>query len=131
MSRKRAHIPLTELLASALADKLPQAERDDLRKRKVPAITIIRLFTPDHIILHAWNGPDAWWNLDMRRRGVELKAKDAADTSRAAKAIRLSNSFDEHRRRILAKDRGARPRSRWPKRKLQSRNDLRREGRHV
>lgn len=126
MTRKRAHLPLTELLASALADKLPQAERDDLRARKVPAGEVIRLFTPDHIILHAWEGPDAWWNLDMRRRGPELKRKDAADTSKAAKAIRLANSFADHRRRLLAKDRGEpKPVSRWPKRKLQSRNDLR------
>lgn len=127
MTRKRAHIPLMELLASALADKLPQAERDDLRARKAPAGEVIRLFTPDHIVLHTWGGDDAWWNLDMRRRGPELKAKDAADTSRAAKAIRIADSFDEHRRKLLARDRGEpKPVSRWPKRKLRSRNDLRR-----
>lgn len=127
MTRKRAHIPLTELLASALADKLPRAERDDLRARKVPASDVIRMFTPDHIILHCWDGPDAWWNIDMRRRGPELKAKDAADTSRAAKAIRLADGFNEYRRRLLAKARGeSKTQSRWPKRKLVSRNDLRR-----
>lgn len=89
MKRHRKHIPLTQLLASALADKLPQEERDRLRAIKADAHAVISLFTPDHIKLHCWGGPDVWWNIDMRRRGPELKAKDAADTSRAFKALRL------------------------------------------
>jgi hypothetical protein len=126
MTRPRAHIPLIELLASALADKLPQKERDDLRARKVPAGDIVRMFTPDHVTLHCWNGSDAWWNLDMRRRGADLDKKDAADTSRAAKADRLADAMADFRRRLLAKAAGEpRPVTKWPKRKLQSRNNLR------
>jgi hypothetical protein len=89
MSRPRKHIPLSELLASALADKLPQEQRDDLRARKVPAKTIIRLFTPDHVVLHAFGGEDRWHNLTMALRGPELKAKDGRDTRIAAKNKRL------------------------------------------
>lgn len=126
MSRSRAHIPLIELLASALADKLPQKERDDLRARQVPAGDVVRLFTPDHVTLHCWDGADAWWNLDMRRRGPELNKKNAADTSRAAKADRLADAMADFRRRVLAKDQGETlTPSRWPKRKMKSRNDLR------
>lgn len=89
MSRPRAHIPLSELLASALADKLPQEQRDDLRARKVPARTVIRLFTPDHVVLHAFGGDDRWHNLTMALRGTALKAKDRRDTKIAAKDKRL------------------------------------------
>lgn len=106
MTRPRAHIRLSEKLASALADKLPQDVRDDLRARRVPAEEVIRLFTPDHIQLHAWGGPDLWWNLDMRVRGPELKAKDNRDTSRAAKAVRIDEKHEEARRRMLAKTTG-------------------------
>jgi hypothetical protein len=90
MSRRpRKYIPLSELLASALADKLPQEQRDQLRAAKVPAKQIVRMFTPDHNILHALNGPDKWWNITMALRGEELKAKDCRDTSIVAKVRRL------------------------------------------
>lgn len=121
--RKRAHIPLIEKLASALADKLPQAERDALREAKVPALQIVRMFTPDHVILHAWGGPDLWWNLTMARRGPELKAKDNADTSRAAKAARIRGETCTGPRREI-RSRGFEKRRepfKWPKRKFQSR----------
>jgi len=87
--RPRAHIPLSELLASALADKLAQENRDTLRELKVPAHVVIRLFTPDHVILHAHGGADRWWNLTMTLRGEMLKAKDRRDTKVAAKIKRI------------------------------------------
>lgn len=98
--RKRDHIPLRELLASALADKLPQAERDRLRADRVSARVINAMFTADHVVLHSFGGPDSWWNLDMRRRGPELAAKDRADTSRAAKVVRLDDKWADFMRRI-------------------------------
>jgi hypothetical protein len=100
--RKRKHIPIIQLLASALADMLPAAERDALRAAKVPAIKIVRMFTPDHNILHAWGGPDKWFNLTMKRRGKALKKKDNEDTSRVAKAIRVNEKHEEFRSRLLA-----------------------------
>jgi hypothetical protein len=87
--RPRKHIPLSELLASALADKLPQEQRDQLRAAKVPAKQIIRMFTPDHVILHCFGGVDKWHNLTMALRGAALKAKDARDTGIAAKDKRI------------------------------------------
>ena len=89
MRRHRAHIPMAELLASALADKLPQKQRDWLREWKVPAGWVIGLFTPDHVILHCHGGADKWWNLTMKLRDETLKAKDAQDTKIAAKVKRL------------------------------------------
>ena len=89
MTRQRKYIPMAERLAAALAEQLPQDLRDELRASKVPAWAVLRLFTPDHNILHAHDGPDKWWNLTMRRRGPELKAKDKADTKIAAKDKRL------------------------------------------
>lgn len=87
--RARKHVKVRELLAAALADLLPQEMRDELRAAKVPAKKVIKLFTPDHNILHAHGGSDLWWNLTMRIRGPELKAKDANDTKIAAKVKRL------------------------------------------
>jgi hypothetical protein len=104
--RKRAHIPLIEKLASALADKLPVEERDALRRTepRIPARKIVAMFTPDHLDLHAFGGADRWWNLDMRRRGADLKAKDAADTTRFHKSERIREreaEFEAVRARLL------------------------------
>lgn len=126
MKRKRKHIPLIEIAASALADKLPQSVRDDLRARKVPARQVLRLFTADHVVLHAWSGKDRWWNLTMTERGPALKAKDAADTSRAAKAVRVSEAHKEFMRWLLKPGKRRRPKSKWASRPLRSRNTFQR-----
>ena len=115
MTRKRAHIPMIERLASALADKLPQAMRDDLRSHKVSAATVCKLFTPDHIKLHAWGGSDRWWNLDMRFRGEELKAKDRADTSRAAKAKRIDEKWATFTRAMAKRKKPSKQKTKWPR----------------
>lgn len=80
-----------------------RVERVSLRAARVPAKQIISLFTPDHVILHAFAGPDRWFNLTMTRRGPELKAKDASDTSIVAKADRLTPAQKEFQRRVLKK----------------------------
>jgi hypothetical protein len=121
--RARKHIAIAEKLASALADRLPQHERDALRASRVSAQSVIRMFTPDHNVLHTHGGSDKWFNLTMRRRGPDLKAKDNRDTSIAAKAIRVSDKHEDFRRRVLAPVKRPREnRSRFPQgRKLQSR----------
>jgi hypothetical protein len=126
--RARKHIPIAEKLASALADRLPQHERDALRASRMPAQQIIRMFTPDHNVLHTHGGSDKWFNLTMRRRGPALKAKDNRDTSIAAKSVRLSDEHEDFRRRVLAPVKRPREhRSRFPQgRKLQSRGFQRR-----
>ena len=106
--RKRAYIPYPERLAAALACLLPQDVRAELRALEAPARTVIRLFTNDHIRLHAWGGSDKWWNLHPMMRGPELKKKDAADTSRAAKANRIWRANEEAQRRLLARQQGER-----------------------
>lgn len=116
--RPRKHIPIIEIAASALADKLHERDRAWYRHNQLPARDVIRLFTPDHIDLHAWGGVDRWWNLDMRLRGSELKAKDRADTSRAAKVRRLDNKWRDFLRRTVAGIKPLKRESRWPKRKM-------------
>lgn len=115
---KRKHIPIIELLASALADRLPQKDRDALRWQRVPALAIVRMFTPDHIALHAWGGADKWWNLHMARRGADLKKKDAADTSRAAKAARIESKWSAF---TAAMAKGRKPKNVKKKSRMQSR----------
>jgi hypothetical protein len=97
--RKRKHIPLIELLASALCDKLPKDQAAKLRETKPPAKQIVRMFTPDHIDLHSLGGSDKWWNIDMRPRGADLKEKDRKDTGVAAKTKRI---VAEQLRHLLA-----------------------------
>lgn len=118
MPRKRKRPPLLELLAAALSLQLPQAERDQLRGERVPAKRIVSMFTPDHIVLHAWGGSDRWWNLDMRRRGPELKLKDAVDTGRAAKVVRLDDTWRSFTRAMAKGKKPPKRRSRWARRRM-------------
>ena len=123
MRRARKHIPLIELLASALADKLPAWLRAAHVRQQSSARTIVSMFTPDHIKLHAWGGADKWWNIDMRLRGADLKAKDRADTSRAAKAVRIDKKWGEFTRKAgmgFPKPPKRRRKTRWPSRPFNS-----------
>ena len=113
---KRKHISCEQRLAAALVCLLPQAERDYLRRTDWPASRVIALFTFDHIHLHAWGGRDDWKNLDPRRRGPALKAKDAADTSRAAKAVRIEDDWRGFMRAVAKGKKPPRRKSRWPTR---------------
>lgn len=87
---KRKAIRKDEYLAAALACLLPQAQRDELRAAKVPAQTVIRLFSPDHIGLHCFEAPDRdeWHNLTPALR-VPHAEKSRVDTKMAAKVARL------------------------------------------
>jgi len=118
MTRPRKHIPLIELLASALADKLPYLERQWHREHGTTAREIVRMFTPDHVCLHCWDGDDTWDNLTMTRRGSALKAKDAADTKRAAKVKRIEEKEKRWRKFMRKASAPSRPlqKRRWPSR---------------
>ena len=116
-SRKRKHIPLAEQLAAALACLLPQEQRDELRARRVPARQVIRLFSPDHLILHAWDGPDRWWNIDPKLREVH-KTKSAKDTSRAFKAKRIDDKWKDFVGTALKPIPRKEPRRKWPSRPM-------------
>jgi hypothetical protein len=111
--RKRKHIPIIEIAASALADKLPSEYRDFHRRNHTPTKTIMRLFTADHIELHCWGGVDKWWNLDMKPRGPSVAAKNRADTARAAKARRIEKRWAPFMRALAH---GRKPPKRKPRR---------------
>jgi hypothetical protein len=121
MPRRREYIPYEQRLAAALACLLPAELRDRLRRDRIPASEVIKLFTYDHIALHALNGSDLWHNLDPRQRGPDLDRKDAIDTGIAARVKRLAAQHDDFRRRVLAVRKVKRKvTSRWPKRKLRN-----------
>lgn len=120
MKRKRKHIPMVVIAASALADKLSIYERSIAKDRDLPPEEIVKLFTPDHLDLHCLGGNDKWHNIDMRRRGPDLKSKDQLDTSRAAKVKRLNKKWSEFMRRIDAGKKPRKPASRWPSRRFRS-----------
>jgi hypothetical protein len=94
MSRHRKAIRKDEYLAAALACLLPQDQRDALRRAKVPAKDVIRLFSPDHIGLHCFEAPDrdAWHNLHPRLR-PDHREKSRRDTTIAAKVVRLRQAI--------------------------------------
>lgn len=112
MKRRRAYISFPEKLAATLACLLTQEHRDDLRSRKVPASEVLSLFHFDHVVLHAFEGSDLWWNLDPKL--VEPhREKSKRDTSIVAKAKRLDKKWSDIAPESKKKA--------WPKRKLQSR----------
>lgn len=121
--RARKYISLRERLAAAYSMLLPQAQRDELRAARVPAKTVIALFTDDHGVLHALGGADKWWNLTPMLRAAHAE-KSRCDTSIVAKVRRISAEYEDFRRRVLAVKKRARERpSRFPRgRKLQSRS---------
>jgi len=89
MSKRKA-IKRKEYLAAALACLLPQDQRDALRAARVPAEAVLRLFTPDHIVLHCFETPrrDEWHNLTPALRPAHAE-KSRRDTKIAAKVKRL------------------------------------------
>ncbi len=86
--RKRKHIPLKEKLAVALVRLLPLHEQRELRHAKGSASTVLKLFHFDHIVLHAHDGSDKWWNLDAMQVHLH-REKSRRDTSIVAKVKRL------------------------------------------
>lgn len=129
MKRARAHIPYPERLAAALSMLLPQEDRDALRELRVGAADVIALFDFDHVVLHALGGTDEWHNLTPMLRAPH-REKSRRDTSIVAKTRRVCRAHEEFRARMLKADKGKSeaPRSKWPKRKLQSRNSFERRG---
>jgi hypothetical protein len=121
---KRAHIPLKTKLAAALANHfIPHEDAKRMTEDQV-----LSLFQWHHCPFPvAAEGGDQFWNLMpvliVRHRTITAEV----DAKVNAKHRRITKQQEEFRRRLLAKDRGeSRPHSRWPKRKLQSRNNLRR-----
>lgn len=86
--RKRKAIRKDEYLAAALSMTLSYEERTALRRARVPAKSILAMFSPDHLVLHCWGGSDLWWNLTPTLRETH-KEKSKMDTKRAAKVKRL------------------------------------------
>lgn len=103
--RKRGHVGLGQKLAAALACLLPAAQRDGLRERKVPAKQVIRLFTFDHLVLHAMDGSDLWWNLDPKLVAAH-REKTKADVGIVAKVRRIAPQWNEFLRNMARPDRG-------------------------
>jgi len=122
--RRREYIPCEQRLAAALAWLLPAKDRDLARREHWRAQDVIRMFSFDHLGLHALGpqlGSDRWWNLDPKQHGPDLDRKDAIDTGIAARVKRLAAQHEDFRRRVLAIRKVKRKvRSRWPKRNLRS-----------
>ena len=125
--RPRKYVAIREKWAAALSMLLPQGLRDELRAKQVPAKTVISMFDQDHVVLHAFDGPDRWWNFTPMLRAAH-REKSRRDTSIVAKSDRLKAEHEDFRRRVLAPvKRPRRNNSQWPKgRKLQSRGFERR-----
>lgn len=90
--RKRKAIPFEQQLAAALACLLPQTQRDELRRARVPAKDVIRLFTMHHVEFFALGGGCQWHNLHPMIR-PEHEARFAADVAAIAKVKRLQRQF--------------------------------------
>jgi hypothetical protein len=104
-SRPRKYVAIREKWAAALSMLLPQELRDELRKKQVPAKTIIAMFDQDHVVFHVWGGADRWWNFTPMLR-PEHREKSRRDKSTISKVDRLMGKTEEHfevmRRKLLA-----------------------------
>lgn len=118
--RARKYINLRERLAAAYAMLLPQEQRDELRARKVPAKTVMALFTDDHGHLHALGGSDRWFNLTPMLREPH-KEKSRRDTSIVAKVDRIDETRREHLAAMARKLIGPSPFTEMPKRRIANR----------
>lgn len=123
MSRKRGYVRMEDKLAAALACLLLQEQRDELRRGKVPAADILALFEWDHIVLHAHDGSDLWWNLDPKLVAVH-REKSRRDTAIVAKVRRLrANAVELPIAGFPEQEMPLRDtrKYKWPKRKIPSR----------
>src|SRR5258706_15812430 len=87
-SRKRKAIKSKAKLAAALACLLPPMRRDELRRLHAKTEDVLSLFEFDHVVLHAHDGSDEWWNLDPKYVAAH-REKSRRDTSIVAKVKRL------------------------------------------
>jgi 5-methylcytosine-specific restriction endonuclease McrA len=120
MKRRRKHIPLPEKLAAALSLLLNEEERTKLREKRVTAKTVISLFEFDHAVLHALGGADSWFNLTPTLKSPH-REKSKRDTSIVAKVKRIERDDTKWRNLLRPKPRSFQESSRWPKRKIPSR----------
>lgn len=120
--RKRKAIRKDDYLAAALSLLLSYEERTALRRTKVPASAVLRMFSPDHIELHALGGSDAWHNLHPTLRAPH-KEKSKRDTSIVAKVKRIQARHAPQK--AAGKRSPAPPAKTRPARKIASRGFLR------
>ena len=115
----RAHISLRTKLASALL-ALGHVPYDDAKQ--MTADQIVSLYQWDHAVLHGVEINDAFYNLTPMLIAPH-RAKSRKDTGIVAKVKRLEKMRAEAQQRLLGKEPGksARPKSKWPKRKIKSR----------
>lgn len=120
MRRKR--ISDRTKLAAALLE-LGQVSFDDAKA--MGRENFLSLYHFDHGHRHAEGGSDEFWNLTPRLIPPHREKTRTIDMPAIAKGKRIRRANEDHARRLLAKDRGEpRPQSRWPKRKLVSRNSF-------
>ena len=118
--RRRNYIPLPEKLAAALACLLSEAQRKELRDRRVAAGEVLKLFDWHHIVFHAIGGDDLWFNLHPMVKAAH-KERSSRDTSAIAKTKRLDKEWKNFTAKMTApKDKRPEKKSRWGSRKLQS-----------
>jgi len=112
-----------------------------LRERKAPAKEVISAFHFHHIIFHAFEGEDKWWNLHPIII-VDHQARTRKDIGTIAKVKRVekkwraftANMASPRKKKRKSKHRwggkpvnifraatGPKRKFRWPKRKMQSR----------
>lgn len=131
MTRKRAHIPVTEKLAACVGQMLGIPFE---HLQLMTADQVLSLVQWDHYpIPHAapYNGPDLHWNIRPLAISGHREQTAKVDQPRIAKGRRLSDAQEAFRATMLkpSSERKADKTSKWPKgRKLKSRNDLRRRG---
>lgn len=96
----RQSIPQRMKLAAALSLLLPEDERTMLRTRRVPAQDVISRFEFHHIIFHAIEPINEWWNLEPMFREDHRK-RTQEDIAVIAKTKRIEHRWRDFTARVL------------------------------
>lgn len=121
---KGRYIPSKQRLAVFASMMLPEAERNELRRRKASAEEVISRFDLHHVVYFTWTKNNRWWNLDPQLK-ADHKQRTQTDIGIIAKSKRIRRkeaehkvmlpSFTEEIKAVASAVRG------WRKRKLPSR----------
>lgn len=99
MTASGRYIPAQQRMAAFASMLLPEAERNELRKRKACAGEVLERFEMHHVIYHAWTKENRWWNLDPQLK-ADHKRRTKIDIAIIGKAKRIQRKQAKHKAKL-------------------------------
>lgn len=89
------YIPKIQEIAAFASMMLPEAQRTELRRRRVTAHHVRGLFEMHHLEYYAWTQNHSWWNLDPQIK-AEHRERTKEDIATIAKSKRIRKKEAAH-----------------------------------